>query len=75
MESLLDFSIASLFAGLIFSCIGIWLWRQAKLRSQSELHWVAGALMIYSYFTPNAWADWIVGILLCLLAKRLWNGF
>ena len=74
MLETLNISVSSIFAGLLFSTIGIWLWRQAKIKESQELRLIAAALVLYTYFTSNPLADWGIGIGLCLLARwRWWN--
>ena len=72
--SLLNFSASSIFAGLIFSTIGLWMWKQAKDKESLELRLIAVALMIYTYFTKGPIADWGIGIALCGWARYKWWG-
>jgi hypothetical protein len=65
--------MSSLFAGLLFSTIGIWLLREAKKRANLRLIPIAILLIGYSYFTPKPIYDWGVGILLCVIAYKLWE--
>jgi hypothetical protein len=53
---------------LIFSVIGVWLFRKAKKETNFTLLFIAVALMFYSYFTKGPLADWGVGLGLCGLA-------
>ncbi len=67
-----NFSVSGLIAGLIFSTIGLWMLREGKKRADLRIVMLGLVLMIYSYFTPNHWWDWGIGIALCLLAREIW---
>jgi|GEM_PF-2149171 len=68
-----NFSMWTLFGSLIFSSIGLWLWRQAKNRDSTELLIISVVMIGYSYFTPSARLTWGIGVVLCFLAKRAWD--
>lgn len=68
-----DFSFSSLMAGLIFSVIGWWLFREGKRRSHLTLVIIGLILMSYTLFTRTALATWGIGLSLCALAYHLWN--
>lgn len=67
-----EFSVWALFGSLLFSTIGLWLWRQAKNRENGTLQLIAAFLVLYSYFTPDAKWTWGIGILLCTAANFYW---
>lgn len=71
---LFSFSISSLIAGLLFSSVGLWLWRQPQAKEDFRLRIVAGVLVVYSYVTPGPVSDWTFGFLLCGLAWYFWKG-
>jgi multisubunit Na+/H+ antiporter MnhE subunit len=64
----MDFSVSTLLAGLLFGAIGLWLIRSG--RREGNLRWAALGLvmLVYPYFSPNAWVDWGLGAALCGLA-------
>jgi hypothetical protein len=69
----MNFSISSLFAGLIFGTIGFWILKESRKKGSFYLMGIGLTLMVYPYFTPNAWVDWGAGIALCFLARQLWD--
>ncbi|MGZ3770735.1 MAG: hypothetical protein ACXVCP_06130 [Bdellovibrio sp.] len=73
LSSLMNFSVSSLIAGLIFSVVGFWLFKEARRRANLELVVISIVMMIYPMFTSGPWQDWGVGIGLCLLAKYRWE--
>jgi len=66
------YSWSAIIAALIFSVIGLWMFRQGKRNGNYKVLIIGIALMFYGYFTPGAWMAWGVGTALCLLAKKLW---
>jgi hypothetical protein len=67
----LDFSPSSLIAGLVFGVIGLSVFRLGKRDLNFPLVFTGLTLMIYPYFTPNAWLTWGVGVALCVLSYYL----
>jgi hypothetical protein len=67
-----DFSISGLFAGLIFGCIGIWMFREGKRYTDLRIVMIGIALMVYPYFTHGPLMDWGVGAGLCGVAYYIW---
>jgi hypothetical protein len=65
--SLLDFSMSSLIAGLVFGVIGIYVFKHGRKSADKRFVFVGLALMIYPYFTKGVLADWGIGIALCAL--------
>jgi multisubunit Na+/H+ antiporter MnhE subunit len=63
-----SFSIAWLIAGLVFSSIGIYLLRQAKMRANMWWGLIGLGLLFYSYFVTDPVWSWVVGFGLCFLA-------
>jgi hypothetical protein len=59
--------------GFIFGAIGLWMIREAKRRVNFNSLFIGIALVVYTYFTPNAWWDLGIGIVLCLIAYKTWN--
>ncbi len=60
-----SFSVSALVGSLIFSVIGLYVYRLGKKASNSPQVYVGVSLMIYSYFTPTALLTWGAGIALC----------
>jgi hypothetical protein len=69
----LDISFSGFMAALLFGAVGLWVWRQAKVRASFQLYILAVALMVYPYFTPTPFWTWGVGIVLCLVVKLVWD--
>lgn len=69
----MNLSVSSIVAGLIFSAVGLWMFRAGKDKGDTRLIVIAVVLMVYSYFTPNPWYDWGIGAGLCGLAYHMWN--
>lgn len=68
-----NFSISGLLAGIVFSAIGLWLFRQGKERGDLRMVVLSVVMMMYTYFTNSAAADWVLGICLCGLAYIMWT--
>ena len=68
----MNFSLASILSSLFFSAIGLWVLREGKRKADYRILMIGLALMFYTYFTPNPWLDWGVGLGLCALAYKLW---
>lgn len=64
---------SSIISGILFGCIGMWLYRQGKHRENLRLKVIAISLMVYPYFTSGPLADWGVGVALCGAAYHYWN--
>ncbi|WP_347355997.1 hypothetical protein [Bdellovibrio sp.] len=69
----LSFDGWSLVAGLLFSLIGWWLYRQGKYKDEKRFKYVGVALMVYPYFVRGALMNWAVGLLLCGYAYYWWD--
>lgn len=69
----MNISISSIFAGLLFGAIGLFLIKSGRQKSDMRLV-VIGILMLgYGYFTKNAIQDWGIGAAFCGLAYKIWN--
>jgi hypothetical protein len=71
-QGLFDLSASSLFAGLIFGVLGMWMFSQGKRKLNYTVLMISMALMIYPYFTHGPLQDWGVGVALCALAYFFW---
>jgi hypothetical protein len=60
--------LSTIFASLIFSIVGLFVFRLGKREGHLKLMIIGVALMTYTYFTGNMWADWLVGIGLSAMA-------
>ena len=71
MDLLDDFSVGSLFAGLVFGVLGMWLIKRG--RSDAHVPWIVIglALCVYPYFVTNVYLVWGIGIGLLFVAKRM----
>ena len=69
----MGFSISSLMAGFLFSVIGWWAFREGKRRTNIPVVVLGIILMMYTFFTPNAWSTWLVGAALCGLTYYYWD--
>ena len=65
---IMDFSVSSLIAGLVFGTIGLILFRQGKQRLHYTWVIIGLALMGYSLFTSGPWQDWGIGAALSITA-------
>jgi len=63
-----DISASSLIASLIFSIIGIFVFRYGKKEQNIPLVITGIGLMTYSYFTHGPIQDWGAGAILCGVA-------
>lgn len=68
----LDITFSGVASGLIFSAIGLWIFREGKKRAELNIIFIGMALMVYSYFTHGPLQDWGVGASLCGLAYYIW---
>lgn len=66
-----NFRTSQIVASLVFSVIGIYLWRHGKKVAEAKLTVIAIILLIYPMFTSSWILDWSVGIALCALAYYL----
>jgi hypothetical protein len=73
LDSMLDFSLSGIMAGLIFGAIGLWMFRRGKSEQNYKVLCIGLVLMVYPYLTHGPWQDWGVGIALCVLASYVWS--
>jgi MFS superfamily sulfate permease-like transporter len=76
LGGMFDISPSAIFAAILFSAIGWWLYREGKRLERTQNKIFGGLLMFYSYFTPaskHAWIDWAVGILICAIVHHYWD--
>ena len=62
-----DFRASSLIAGVIFSIIGFTSFSYGRKLQLWKPIVIGLLLMTYSWFTPNLWLNWAVGLSLCVL--------
>jgi len=55
------FTAGNLFGSILFSSIGFVAFRIGKRDARFEALGLGTALMLYSYFMPNAMMTWLVG--------------
>ena len=67
------FTTSQIIASLLFSVIGIYLFRLGKKTTKYSLIFTSIALMVYPMFTTGWLQDWGVGLLLCGLAYYFHN--
>lgn len=70
---MLNFSISSIFASLIFGTIGIIVFRRGKKESNFKLLFIGLGLMLYTYFTSGYLLDWGLGLALSFAAYYYWS--
>ncbi len=68
----LNFTMSGILSGLIFGCVGMWMFREGKRRTDFKIVCISVVLMFYPYFTRGPIEDWGAGFLLCGLAYYLW---
>ena len=66
-EIMFDFSTPNIIAGILFSIVGFVAFSYGKKMGMWKPMSIGLALMGYSWFVPNVWANWIVGTALCVL--------
>lgn len=69
----LSFDMWTIAAGLLFSLIGWWLFRQGKKKEDKRFRYVGILLMVYPYVVPGAFWNWAVGLILCGYAYYWWD--
>jgi Na+/phosphate symporter len=67
-----DITFSGVASSLIFSGIGLWMFREGKRKNELKVVFIGMALMVYSYFTHGPLQDWGVGAALCGLAYYIW---
>jgi hypothetical protein len=70
---LFDISMSVVIAALLFGVIGMWLYAQGRKKQSRRFKVIGLLLMFYPYVVPGAWANWIVGTLLCGYAFYWWD--
>jgi hypothetical protein len=73
MDTIMNMSASALIAGLVFSVIGIWMFKRGRIKNNMTLVLISIVLMAYPMFTKNPWQDWGIGIALCAYAKYRWD--
>ncbi|MFV8256526.1 hypothetical protein ACNQKP_01900 [Bdellovibrio bacteriovorus] len=69
----LSFDMWTIVAGLLFSLIGWWLFRQGKKKENKRFRYVGILLMVYPYVVQGAFWNWTVGLILCGYAYYWWD--
>ena len=64
----MSFTPSTLFAGLLFSAIGLYLLRRGKSEANGWMLAVAVALILYPYFVGDDILVWVIGVALCGVA-------
>jgi len=54
--------LSTIVASLVFSIVGLFVFRLGKRNGHFKLMFIGVALMTYTYFTGNPWADWLIGL-------------
>ncbi|RZA09730.1 MAG: hypothetical protein EOP11_00720 [Proteobacteria bacterium] len=67
----MDLSFSTIAAGIIFGAIGLWLIKSGRREGNLWFAMIGLVLLVYPYFSPNAWVDWGLGIFLCAIAYRV----
>lgn len=70
---MLNISISSIFAAILFGAVGLWMLREGKRKGDMRVVVIGLLLMTYGYVSPNPWFDWGIGAGLCYLAYHIWN--
>ena len=69
----MNFSISSLFAGILFSSAGLYLIKVGRSRGNIKLAIIGVVMLLYTYFTSSPWVDWSLGSALCGAAYFVWE--
>ena len=62
-----------LVGALWFSLVGWVVYRRGRKQQAPKLTWLGVGLMVYPYGVSATWALWLVGLLLCAVAYKLWD--
>ena len=68
MNMEIDFSPAGLMGAFIFGVIGLYVFRAGKKDVNYSLILTGVGLMVYPYFIPGVWLQWLTGFALCGVA-------
>lgn len=63
-----NLSLPVIIASVVFSLLGFFIFKAGKAKSNVSVSMMGIALMVYTYFTPNAIVSWLVGIVLFALS-------
>ncbi|MGZ3651056.1 MAG: hypothetical protein ACXVB9_08155 [Bdellovibrionota bacterium] len=66
----MNFSAGALIAGCIFGSYGIVVLKTGMRDANMSAMGFGAALLLYSYFIPNPWLCWGIGIALSVFAFR-----
>jgi hypothetical protein len=69
----MDFSLGSIISSLIFGTIGLWLFNQGRKTTNFNFVICGIFLMVYQIFVSGSFANWSVGIGLCILCYIIEN--
>jgi hypothetical protein len=69
----MNFSVSSLMASLLFSTLGLVVFRRGRAEANNLLVIIGILLFAYSYFTSSPLADWGIGLSLSFVAYFFWN--
>ncbi|MDG0815277.1 hypothetical protein [Bdellovibrio svalbardensis] len=69
----LNFSVWAIVAGLLFSSIGLWLFRHGKRNENRRNIYSGVVLMIYPYFIASALMNWVIGLVICGYVFYWWD--
>ncbi len=65
--------MSNLLAGLLFGTVGFWIFRKSIQKSNLKLAVIAVSMILWTYFAPNDYADWIGCFALSGAAYYVWN--
>ncbi|MFZ5476306.1 MAG: hypothetical protein ACOZNI_05970 [Myxococcota bacterium] len=63
----MDLSGSSMFASVLFGCVGLAAWQIGRRRSSARAMVLGCALLGFTFVTPPGWPTWVVGAALTLL--------
>jgi hypothetical protein len=69
----LDISISAIIAGLLFSTIGYFIFRNGKKKQIRHNYWAGIVLMIYPYFVTSTLLLYIIGLGICGYVFYRWD--
>ncbi|MNJ98470.1 hypothetical protein D3C87_162360 [compost metagenome] len=73
LDSLSSLSVSSLIAGILFSIVGLWVFRQGRKAVNIRLTIVGLLMMIYPYFVDKPLLTWGIGCVLCGYSYYTWD--
>ena len=69
----LHFTASQIIASLVFTVIGLYIFRRGKKLLNFPLIFISIIMLTYGFFSTGPWMDWGLGAGLCVLAYYYWD--